>query len=150
MSNPYEMFDQDEKLEVEGIYLEYPLFRVKVARAGGSNKRYNKVLQQKAKPYRRAIQTETLGEEIGEALMRNSFIDACVVGWDTREAAEGEGSSWKTNTMHDAEGKVVPYNIDAVKALLTKRPELYRALQEDANRAALYRKEVREGDKGNS
>lgn len=147
MSNPYEMFDQDENLEQNGVYIEYPLFRVLVARAGGSNKRYTKALMQKAKPYRRAIQTETLGEEIGDALMVSTFAEACVLSWDTRETPDGE---WKRGTMHDVNGNVTTFSGDAVKQLFKARPELYKALQEDSNRAALYRREVRDNDSGNS
>ena len=64
----YKLFKTDEKLETDGVWLEYgqteegkPI-RIKIARAGGRNVAFAKALEKATRPYRKAIQTGTLDD----------------------------------------------------------------------------------------
>ncbi len=52
----YKQFGTDKNLETSGIVLQYGEgVEIRIARAGGSNKRYQKSMTQRSKPYRRAM-----------------------------------------------------------------------------------------------
>ena len=51
----YSTFRTDDELERKGIVIEYDSFRVTIARAGGSNKAFERALEAKSRPFRRAI-----------------------------------------------------------------------------------------------
>ena len=73
----YDAFGTDKDLEKTGIYLEYETFRIKVARAGGGNKRFAKMLEAHTRPYRRAMQTETLGNDRGDGVATPCLCGFC-------------------------------------------------------------------------
>jgi len=75
MSNPLrKMFETDASVEREGIWVEYaPGVEIRIARAGGSNKRFAKTMQRLAKPHRRAIQTESVDEDVLKELVSVSW-----------------------------------------------------------------------------
>lgn len=141
----YKQFKTDEKVEKEGVWLEYgsagedkPV-RIKIARAGGTNSKFLQLLEKRSKPYRRQIQTETIDPKVAENLFMDVYAEAVVLGWENVTAADlGE--------THETPLEFTKENcLKLFKAL----PDLFADLREQANRVALFRLETREADAGN-
>jgi hypothetical protein len=140
----YDLFKTDKGLEREGVLVEYGAFRVKIARTGGANKRYLKRLEAALKPYRRAIQTDTMSEELAGELMRRVFAETVVLDWET--AVDGE---WRRGIEAPDGGELLPVTADNVAKTLEALPDLFTDLREQAGKVSLFRQTVIEGDSGN-
>lgn len=143
----YKTFRTDESLEKTGIYLDYSSFRVLVARAGGANRAFNKAIEAKTKPYRRAIQSDLMDREKLVDLVRQAFVETCVLGWEVKQG-EGDEAKWVPG-IENENGEIVPFTKAAVVDAFRKLPDLYDDIQEQAAKAALFRAELQEADAGN-
>lgn len=140
MSSLYSQFASDSKLEKEGVLLEYgenskglPI-GIRIARAGGGNLQYIKALEAKVKPYRRQIQTETIDRKLVEKLTLEVFCKTVVLGWENVE---------------DEAGNPLEFSYDNAIKLFTDLPDLFADVQEQAGKAVLFRKLIRETAAGN-
>ena len=140
----YEAFGTDKDLEKTGIYLEYETFRIKVARAGGGNKRFAKMLEAHTRPYRRAMQTETLGNDRAMELLRLAYVDSVVIDWEVKQ-----GDGWVQGIESPGGGDLLPFTRANVLETFKKLPDLFAEVQEQAGKATLYRQMVMEEDAGN-
>jgi len=140
----YATFRTDAEAEKNGVYLDYGSFRIRVARAGGGNKRFAKVLEAKTKPYRRAIQTETMDHERAQDLLREVYAEAIVLGWETKVAGE-----WRAGIEAPAGGDLLPVTKENVLATFRALPELFADVQDQSSKIALYRASTQDADAGN-
>ena len=148
--NLYQQFKTSGNLEREGILLEYgnnsqgvPICS-RIARAGGSNERFNKRLEAIVKPYRRQIQTETIATEQVTKLMRRVYAETVVLGWENVELMDKNPDGSPAGTYSPRE-----FSVDACLELFEDLPDLYSDIVEQAQRAALFRDVIREADSGN-
>jgi hypothetical protein len=133
--NAYEMFQTNDKLEQEtGVVLNYGEFKIHIVRAGGSNKKFSKVLQTKMKPYRRQMDTDTLADGVAEKLLAEAYAESVILNWEN---------------VTDKDGKVLSFTKENVVKLLTDLPELFKDIQEQANKVSLFRAEEKEADAKN-
>ena len=144
MSSMYGMFETDKKREREGIYLDYGSFRIKISRAGGDNKRFSKVLEGKTKPHRRAIQTDMLDPIVADRLLKETYAEAVVLDWETKD----DKGKWKSG-IEGREGEILPFCNANVCEAFVNLPELFKDVQEQANKVALFRRDVLEADAKN-
>jgi hypothetical protein len=138
--NLYTLFKADAKAEKEGIWLEYgstvdekPV-RIRIARAGGANVQYAKRLEALVKPHRRQIQTETIDTELVQKLLKQVYAETVVLAWEN---------------VTDEHGQPLPFSAANVIKLFTDLPDLWLDVQEQAQRAALYRADVLAAEAGN-
>lgn len=137
----YTLFKTDANLEKDGIFIEYgeasngQPTRIKIARAGGQNTAFTKALERLTKPYRKAIQTNSLDDKTADRVYKEAFIDGVLLGWENVEGPDGE---------------LLEFNRENAIKLFTDLPDLFRDLREQAENVALFRAEVREVDLGNS
>lgn len=136
----YKQFKTDTSLEKTGILLQYgenskgqPIC-IRVARAGGANDAYIKRMEAKVKPVKRQIQNETIERAALLSILREVFAETVVLGWENVE---------------DENGKALPFTKENCVKLFTDLPDLFDDLQEQSQRAALFRAEVREADAKN-
>lgn len=157
MSSLYQQFKSDNNLEREGILLQYGFSTnvkarlvaeglseadaevraattIRIARAGGANSNFQKRMEHVVKPFRRQIQTETIDAKQAEKLVRQVYAETVVLGWEN---------------VDDAEGNPMPYSVENCKKLFDDLPDLFADIQEQAQRAALFRAEIRESTAGN-
>lgn len=132
----YDKFKTDESREVNGIVLDYGDFRIRIARAGGQNKRYAKVLEAKSRPYQRAIQTETINFEIQMGILRQVYAEAVVLKWETLV-----GETWKDG-IEAEDGSLLPVNVDNIVKTFEALPDLFADIRAQADRVALFRAEL--------
>lgn len=136
----YKQFKADPNLEKDGIVLQYadnskgePI-EFRIARAGGGNAAFTKRLEVLTKPYRRQIQTETIERAQVDKLIRQAYAETVVLGW---------------KNVEDEAGNPLPFTVENCVKLFTDLPDLFADIQEQAQKAVLFRAELREADAGN-
>lgn len=132
----FDDYDMDPNLESgEGVRIEYDEGKAFIIhRAGGSNRKFAKLFQREFKRHERKMQMGTLPENVAEKIMRECYAHAVVIGWEGITAG----------------GEPVPFSPEACIAFFEARPEVFRAIQRDANDLAIFRKQAQEANEGNS
>lgn len=136
----YNQFATNKEAEVEGVEVQYganadgsiPSFRI--SRMSKVNKKYTKALERATRPHRRAIELETMNNDLAERLFMGVFVDTVLLGW---------------NNVQDRDGNNIAFNRENALKLFEDLPELYDDLQEKAKKASLFREESLEGEAGN-
>ncbi|MCK5603636.1 hypothetical protein KAR91_17250 [Candidatus Pacearchaeota archaeon] len=138
------MFETDTAVERDGVWSEYaPGVEVRIARAGGSNKHFAKVMQRLAKHHRRAIQTESVDPDILRDIFIKAYAQAIIVDW--------KGFTKDLITHDDADSETeLDFNTDNVEAVLRAQPNLFDDIQKVSETISYYRAEINEADSGNS
>lgn len=136
----YSQFKTDAELEKSGIVLEYGTnskgspIGIRIARAGGANQAYTNLLEAKTKPHKRAIQNETIETPTVTRILHEVFARTVVLGWENVE---------------DENGVAMDFNVDNCVRLFTDLPDLFRDVQEQAQKSVLFRGEILEKDAKN-
>lgn len=136
----YKQYATDANLEKTGIELQYgenangDEIIIRVARAGGSNTAYTKRMEALVKPYRRQIQAETIDNKVLEKLVMQAFAETVVLGWENVE---------------DRNGNPMEFNVANVIQLFTDLPDLFKDVQEQAQKAVLFREDILEVESKN-
>lgn len=141
LANPFEMFKTNEDLEAAGIEIDYGAFWFKIARAGGGNKRFGRILAAKMKPYRRLIQEDRMPDAVAQKLLYEAVADGILLNWGSK--AHGDGK------MVGREGEAIEFSKEAAVALFEALPDLFQDLYSQAQRVALFRAEEDKADEGN-
>jgi len=140
MTSLYSQFKSDTEREKRGVILEYGFnsagkpITIRIARAGGANTAFAKRMEAKTKPYRRQIQTETIDQQIAEKMVREVYAETVVLGWENVEGPDGEP---------------LDFNTENVIKVFTDLPDLFKDIQEQSQRSALFRAELLDVDAGN-
>lgn len=114
----FDVFGTDTKREKEGAIFEYGDIKVRVARAGGANAKFNRLMIAKMQPYRRLLQAQQNKiDDHTVALLRRIqtevFAEAVVLGW--------EG-------VFDRDGAPIPYSKPDCLKLLQALPDFFDPL----------------------
>ena len=119
-------FGTNDRLEQDGVevHIEGDTY-ITLARAGGSNTRYENAMRKHFAPYRRALDAGTLDNKTATEVLQKAYADAVVLGWQGVEL----------------DGEPLAFNRDNVFKLFTELPELWKVVQEEATRLANYRLE---------
>lgn len=145
MAGMYEQFKTSSDLEKsEGVWLDYGEFRVRVLRAGGSNKAYQKALDRAAKPHRKALALGAMDEATGAKIMVDVFVQHVIVGWQCM----GEDGNW-VDGIHSPTGTIEEANRDSIGKALRDLPDLFWDIRASAQNQALFRESIREANAGN-
>lgn len=130
----YDSYRTETELEQGGVVLDFGDYSVKIARAGGANLRFARVFEALTKPFRRAIQNETLSEDKAKDIAYQSYAEAIVLGW--------------TN-MKGRDGKEIPFSKENVIALFRDLPEFFLTIQQEAQRISNFRREAQKDEAKN-
>ena len=136
----YTQFETDREIEKTGIVLDYGFnskkqpIQIRMARAGGANERYSKLLELRTKPYRRQIQNETLENAVAEKITKEVYAQTVVLGW---------------TGVEDRDGNEMPFTQENCVKLFTDLPDLWSDVQSQSTRASLFRAEILEADAKN-
>lgn len=136
----YKQFATDKNVERDGVVLSYGKnsknknIEIRIARAGGANIRYTKLLEAAIKPYRRQLQNETMDNGVAEDITMRVYAQSVVLGW---EGVEDENS----NDME--------FTVENCMKLFKDLPDLWSDIQSQATRAALFRQDILEADAKN-
>lgn len=138
-SGLFQLYATDTQVEKEGVWVPVgkdgdKVIRFRLARAGGGNTKYLKLLELKTKPYRRQLQHDLVDIKTSDEIMMEVFAETVVVDWE--------------NVLED--GIQVPYSKEKCLAYFKELPDLFNDVREQASKAAYYRAEVMEAEAKNS
>lgn len=139
LKGPEALFKTSSKLEQEGIWLDYGDFRIKITRAGATNKRFKRLFEAKMKPHRRAIANETMDDKVADRVTREVWAEAIVLGWD---------SPLGDNKM-PYKGQEYPFSVDNCTVLFNDLPDLFIDVREQSMKLGLFLDAAGEADAGN-
>lgn len=148
MNSMYNQFETNKKLEQEGIWIDYGDFRVLASHAGGSNKEYVKYLEQKTKPYRRAIAAGMFSEERSRPMLFDVYAETIIKAWEVRDDKTDE-IKWKSGIPKKGKG-FLEYNKENVMLTFKNLPELFFDIQKVVTEITAYRKADMVEDSKNS
>jgi hypothetical protein len=131
MSNPYEQFQTNPKLEKDGIILDYSGYQITIARAGGNNKDFQRCAEMKARAHKTQIRNETISADIMHKLLIETYAQTVV-------------KSWKG--VKDESGKIMEFTYDNCVKLFTDLPELFADVRDSALNAKLFNKHLMDTD----
>lgn len=123
----YTQYKTDSALETGGVWFEI-MDGVKflIARAGGSNRKYRRALDNRSKPYRHQIRKETIDAEKLRELAMLAFVDACLLDWDG---------------VTDGNDEPMEFSRGNVLKVFNELPEVYDTLFDAASTAGAYREQ---------
>lgn len=136
MNDIYTKFGTDKNLERTGIVLDYgDGLEIRIARAGGSNTRFEKATQQKMRKYSQQLKHDLLEPDQMREVMREVLAETVVLGW--------EG-------VTDRQGKALEFTVPNCVQLFKDLPDLFDDVLEQSRKASLFKQQVLEDEAGNS
>lgn len=142
-SSLYKTFKTSEDKEVSGEWLDYGVCRIKIARAGGSNTRYNRAMERHMRANRKAQQFDMLSDDDAGEALRKVYADSIVLDWETKQ-----DGAW-VKGIEDAEGKIGPVTVDSIIVTFTALPDLFRDVIAMSQQIAVFRDDAIEADSKN-
>lgn len=132
----YDEYETNTALEESGTKRTYGDFYLILARAGGANKKYSRILKRKTEPMRRAIEIGKLPDDEAIRIMIEVYAEAVVLGWG------GPG-------MVNRDGTPLEFTKENVIRVFTDLPDLFAQVQKDAGEPDVFKAEGRAADAGN-
>lgn len=140
----YSLFQTDEDAETSGKWVfpagegdDKPAF--KIARAGGANKKFNKLQTSLLKPHAalfrnsgRGLSNEAI--EIAAAVAKQCFMETVLLDW---------------KNVKDTSGTVLPFSKENAEMLMKKLPALYDFLMSEAQAIQTFNSASLEDESGN-
>ena len=136
----YKKFSTDQDKEKKGIWIGIATtdddkeVGFIVARAGGYNTRFMKVMREVYKPVSAQVQAGTLSPKKDRNLTIQVFVKACLLGWEN---------------VTDKEDKPLEFNFANAVQLFEDLPELFNKIFQLAQDAENYKNVALEEDLGN-
>lgn len=138
----YSSFKTNADLEKTGISLDLGYVRIKLARAGGSNQRYNAAMEKVSKQHQRAIQNGLMENSRAMEILREVYAECVVLDWETNVAEAGDEPEFKRGIESPDGGELLPFNKENVIATLKALPDLFVELQTTATNIQFFRQSL--------
>ena len=135
----YDKFETDPQSEKDGVWLDYGDFRVRISRAGGANKDYQKKLDRLTRPHRRAIATDSLDPAVSRTLLRRAYASAVIKDWESKDK---DGNLVKGIEQKD--GSIAPATNEAIEKVLLDLDAIFMDIKAQAESIELFRAALRE------
>jgi hypothetical protein len=131
----YDAFKTDASAETDGIELNFgELGKFNIARAGGSNRRYEAAVRKRIAPHQSALSLGVLQDSVARALLIECYADAVVLGW---------------SDVCDELGSPIPFSRENCIKLFTDLPDLFALIQQRAQDHSNFLAAKREAAAGN-
>lgn len=134
------------KAEMEGIFLDLGEARIRLARAGGSNKKYAAALTKMYKLNQKAFEHDMISDARATELLLDVFVTTVVLGWETLDPKTGEF----VDGVEGPDGKIVSATPENIKSILKDLPDLFTEIREVASNSQWYREKAAEDSVKNS
>lgn len=126
------LFATNKNKEKDGVWVPMgPSAQFLLARAGGSNTRYLNAAAAAGRPHERRIRLNLMDAAEARNLAIGPFVDTVLLDWKDVKV----------------KGEIIPYSKEAAKKLLTDMPDLFDALNEQAQSVANFQGYVEEAAK---
>lgn len=133
----FSTFSADPELERDGVILDFGDFRFRVARAGGSNKRFQAAVRRILDPHKRAIDLEVLADEKSRELVAECFAEAVILGWETKFVDADGVETWRPVVI-DSTGQEIEFSKANCKRVLLELPDLFDTLRAEATKLSNF------------
>lgn len=140
----YSRYKTNNDLEKTGIVMDLGEAQIRMRRAGGANVAYTSRMEVLAKPYRRAIQANSLPRETAQEIAIRAYAETVITEWKTRKE---DGTFY--DGIQTEDGSTVPFTVDNVIKALTDLPDLFSDIQEFAQNSSLFLQSNLEDDAKN-
>jgi len=130
----YDQFESDNTLEAGGVWVPIGTMQFKIARAGGENEAFVKAVTKRFKPFQAAIAADAMPKALATEIVIAVFCETVLKDW---------------KDVFDRKGEEILFTVEAAKGLLTDLPNLFAALQAEAQKVANFRKANLEAASGN-
>lgn len=138
----WKLYATDKQVEQEGIWVPVGKtddgqdIEFRLARAGGANMKYLKVLEVKTKSLRRAIDNEMVDKKTSDAVLMDVFAETVVLDWK--------------NVVWPGEKEPLKCTKENILRIFKALPDLFDDVRNQATKSAHYRQLEQEKDQGNS
>lgn len=134
----FDIFKTDKTLDEKGIDLEYGNTRIRVLRAGPSNKKYVAKVSKEFNKVRKLEEAGALSNEQSSSIMRKIYAETIIVGWKTQvDGVFVDGISTGTGSS-----LLLEFNTENVIATLNiLPPEFFADLIQQAAKLENFRTE---------
>lgn len=115
--NLYQLFETDKQLEENGVDFAFgdSMFRCK--RAGGSNRIFDRIFEERTRAYSTKMQMASISEEMSEAILMDVYFDAVAISW--------------TN-VSDRDDNELPFTKENFVQVMKDLPDLWKSLRQAA------------------
>jgi hypothetical protein len=146
----YNSFQTSPKLEKEGVWRDFGHCRVRVARQGGSNQKFNAHMEKVSKQHQRAIAQDLLGNARALAILETAYAETIITEWETNTNPDTEAEPvWVAGIENPDGGELLPVTPENIKRTLHALPDLFAELQEVAKGLQFYRQSLIDETAGN-
>lgn len=135
------------RLETEGVTMQLDNTRVLLARAGGSNQKYNSLMSKWLKDNRRAVELDAYSNEKFRNELAEFYADAIVLNWETEIERDGE-KVWIVGIEGEEENTTVPFTRDNVVSYFNEVPDFLNECKLFAENLGHYRADLLKGIAG--
>lgn len=135
------------RLETEGVTLQLDNTRVLLARAGGSNQKYNALMSKWLKDNRRAVELDAYSNDKFRNELAEFYADTIVLNWETEIERDGE-KTWVEGIEGEEPNTVVPFNRANVVAYFNEVPDFLNECKVFAENLGNYRADLLKGIAG--
>jgi hypothetical protein len=134
------MYGTNKVAEQKGVVFSYGDDRLTLARAGGANDKFKRVMEDKLRPHKRAFEQGRLREDISNQIMTEAYAETIILNWETQ--VDGE---W-VQGIGGTDGSVIEFNVANVVRMLNEYPDFFRQVRADSSDLANYLAESTEND----
>lgn len=142
----YDLYKTDSQKEKDGVQLMFAdeEIRLTLARAGGGNTKYDRVVAANVKPYKRAIQADTISGDKVNAILAKTFAESVIIKWETKINGE-----YKEGLELEGMEGLQPATPQNIAKVLVALPDLLEEVKAEATKISNFRIVVREEDAKN-
>jgi hypothetical protein len=138
----YDTYKTSGKLEKEGVWRDFGYCRVLVARAGGSNQKYNAIIEKVNKQQGRALAAGLIGNAKALAMLEDAFAESIILAWETNVGGDEANPVWKAGIENSEGGELLPFTVENVKATIHNLPDLFAEIRQVAQDQQFYRQSL--------
>lgn len=133
----YHRFITDKALELGGVEKDFGDFKVLLARAGGSNDDYGRVMQELFAPYQQIMDLGEMSDEEASKIWAAVYARTVVKNWVFKEG-KGKDAVWVNGLGRGDDGNVIQATTENITELLQSAPELFNEIKFYSERRETY------------
>lgn len=134
-------FKTSPKAEKEGIELELANARLRLARAGGQNTKFNAAMSEAFSKHKRAIDLNIMQDEAAKKILYDIFAVHIVLGWETNVAEDGQPEDWREG-IEGENDELLPVTAENIVAFFTELPDFFIEVKNTAENVQFYRQSL--------
>lgn len=134
-------FKTSPKLETEGVFLEMANARLKLARAGGSNVKFNAAMAKIAEQHKRAIQNGLLSDDKAKKMLYEAYAEHVVLSWETNVGTD-DNPEWREGIEGPEDGVLIAVTFDNIVATFAELHDFFLEVKQTAESVQAFREDL--------